>query len=114
MCTDKGQYVSVSSWGFVVCCCFLCVRRQQLDILSVQGHTGPSWPRKIPKALFRGRDSRQERLDLVEKHRNNTDMFDVGLTNFFFFDYDEQRYGPKHKHISFFEFFTVSVKGANL
>ena len=92
-------------------CRFLHVCRQQLDILSVQGHTGPSWSRKIPKAFFRGRDSRQERLDLVEKHRNNTDMFDVGLTNFFFFEYDEQRFGPKHKHISFFEFFTVSAKG---
>lgn len=86
------------------------MNQQQLDILSVQGHTGPSWSRKIPKAFFRGRDSRQERLDLVEKHRNNTDMFDVGLTNFFFFEYDEQRFGPKHKHISFFEFFTYKYQ----
>ena len=46
----------------------------------------------------------------MEQHHNNTDMFDVGLTNFFFFDYDEERYGPKHQHISFFEFFTVSAK----
>ena len=77
--------------------------------MSVQGHTGPRWEDKIPKAFFRGRDSRQERLDLVKNHRNNTDMFDVGLTNFFFFDYDEQLYGPKHKAISFFDFFKVNA-----
>lgn len=81
-----------------------------LDIMSVQGHTGPKWEDKKPKAFFRGRDSRQERLDLVKNHRNNTDMFDVGLTNFFFFEYDEQLYGPKHKAISFFDFFNYKYQ----
>ena len=88
-------------------CSALC--RVSLDIMSVQGHTGPKWEDKKPKAFFRGRDSRQERLDLVKNHRNNTDMFDVGLTNFFFFEYDEQLYGPKHKAISFFDFFNVRI-----
>ena len=80
----------------------------QLDMLSVLGHSGPLWEEKIPKAFFRGRDSRQERLDLVKLYRNLTDLFDVGLTNFFFFEYKQELYGPKHKSISFFDFFKVN------
>jgi len=80
----------------------------QLDMLSVLGHAGPSWEDKTPKAFFRGRDSRQERLDLVRLYRNMTDLFDVGLTNFFFFEYKEELYGPKHKPIPFFDFFKVN------
>lgn len=76
---------------------------------SVQAVRSPSWKNKIEKGFFRGRDSRQERLDLTILGRKNTDLFDVGLTNFFFFDYDENKYGPKHKHISFFDFFKVNI-----
>lgn len=81
--------------------------RVSLDMLSVQGNTGPRWKKKLEKGLFRGRDSRQERLDLAVLGRSKPDLFDVGLTNFFFFEYDEKKYGPKHKHISFFDFFKV-------
>ena len=76
-------------------------------MMSVQGNTGPKWKNKIEKGLFRGRDSRQERLDLTVLGRSKPDLFDVGLTNFFFFDYDEKKYGPKNQHISFFDFFKV-------
>ena len=81
----------------------------QLDMLSTLGNAGPPWEEKIPKAFFRGRDSRQERLDLVRLYRNMTELFDVGLTNFFFFEYNEELYGPKHKAISFFDFFKVGM-----
>ena len=79
-------------------------------MLSTLGNAGPPWEDKIPKAFFRGRDSRQERLDLVRLYRNMTELFDVGLTNFFFFEYNPELYGPKHKAISFFEFFKVEIQ----
>lgn len=74
---------------------------------SVQGNTGPNWENKIEKGFFRGRDSRQERLDLTVLGRANPDIFDVALTNFFFFTYDEKKYGPKNQRVSFFDFFKV-------
>ena len=77
--------------------------------MSVQGNTGPRWKKKTEKALFRGRDSRQERLDLTVMGRAKPELFDVGLTNFFFFEHDEKKYGPKNQHISFFDFFKVRV-----
>jgi len=79
--------------------------RVSLDMQSVQGKTGPHWKKKIAKGFFRGRDSRQERLDLTILGRNNTDLFDVALTNFFFFPYDEKLYGSKNQRVSFFDFF---------
>ncbi|XP_066912321.1 protein O-glucosyltransferase 2-like [Clytia hemisphaerica] len=79
--------------------------RVSLDMLSVQGNTGPKWKGKIEKGFFRGRDSRQERLDLTVMGREKTGLFDVGMTNFFFFEYDEKKYGPKNQHVSFFDFF---------
>lgn len=79
--------------------------RVSLDMLSVQSNTGPKWRDKISKALWRGRDSREERLNLVMMARKNPQLYDAALTNFFFFEYDESKYGPKAKHMSFFEFF---------
>ena len=77
-------------------------------MLSVQSNTGPKWPDKINKALWRGRDSREERLKLVIMARKNPQLYDTALTNFFFFQYDESKYGPKAKHMSFFDFFKVN------
>lgn len=76
-------------------------------MLSVQGNTGPVWDEKIPKAFWRGRDARQERLDLIDVSRKNPDLFNASLTNFFFFRDKEDEYGPKVPHVSFFEFFQV-------
>lgn len=76
-------------------------------MLSVQSNGSPKWSDKINKAFWRGRDSREERLKLVMMARKNPELFDAALTNFFFFKYDESKYGPKAKHISFFEFFKV-------
>ncbi|XP_071957348.1 protein O-glucosyltransferase 2-like [Antedon mediterranea] len=79
--------------------------RVSLDLLSVQANTQPKWEEKVGKGFWRGRDSRKERLELVKLARNHTDLIDAGLTNFFFFEYKEELYGPKHKHVSFFDFF---------
>ncbi|KAL9976452.1 hypothetical protein ACROYT_G013755 [Oculina patagonica] len=79
--------------------------RVSLDMLSVQSNGSPKWSDKINKAFWRGRDSREERLKLVVMAKKNPELFDAALTNFFFFKYDENKYGPKVKHMSFFDFF---------
>lgn len=83
--------------------------RQSLDMQSVQGMAKPTWKEKISKAFWRGRDSRQERLDLVEMSRSHPDLIDAGLTNFFFFRDQIDRYGPKVPHVSFGDFFKYKV-----
>uniref|UniRef100_A0A8D3A0X5 Protein O-glucosyltransferase 2 n=1 Tax=Scophthalmus maximus TaxID=52904 RepID=A0A8D3A0X5_SCOMX len=79
--------------------------RVSLDMMSVQANSGPSWPEKNATAFWRGRDSRQERLELVKLSRAHPDMIDAAFTNFFFFKHDESLYGPLVKHVSFFDFF---------
>ncbi|XP_026757126.2 protein O-glucosyltransferase 2-like [Galleria mellonella] len=79
--------------------------RVTLDTLSVQGSIERDWSERESKAIWRGRDSRIERLKLVDIARANPDLFNVSLTNFFFFRDKEQDYGPKQPHISFFKFF---------
>lgn len=79
--------------------------RVSLDMMSVQANTGPLWAEKNATAFWRGRDSRQERLELVKLSRAHPDMIDAAFTNFFFFKHDESLYGPLVKHVSFFDFF---------
>ncbi|VDI49136.1 Hypothetical predicted protein, partial [Mytilus galloprovincialis] len=71
------------------------------------GNTGPQWENKTSKAFWRGRDSRQERLDLVELSRKQPEIIDAALTHMFFFPKDPEKYGELVKTISFFEFFKV-------
>lgn len=77
-------------------------------MLSVQGNVERPWSQREPRAIWRGRDSRLERLKLVDIARSHPDLFNVSLTNFFFFREKEEQYGPKQPHISFFKFFDVS------
>ncbi|KAM9851095.1 protein O-glucosyltransferase 2 [Aulostomus maculatus] len=79
--------------------------RVSLDMMSVQGSTGPPWHEKNATAFWRGRDSRKERLELVKLSRAHPDMLDAALTNFFFFKHNESLYGPIVKPVSFFSFF---------
>ncbi|XP_003129882.1 KDEL motif-containing protein 2 isoform X9 [Sus scrofa] len=74
------------------------------DLLSIQGHTGPSWINKTEKAFFRGRDSREERLQLVQLSKENPQLLDAGITGYFFFQEKEKELG-KAKLIGFFDFF---------
>lgn len=41
--------------------------------------------------------------------RKDPDIYNVSLTNFFFFRDEEEKYGPKVAHISLMEFFDVSA-----
>jgi len=79
--------------------------RVSLDVFSVQAHEAPLWEDKVPKALFRGRDSRRERLNLCEISQNNSELVDAAITNYFFFRADEKKHGKKVKPISFMKFF---------
>ncbi|KAM9768624.1 protein O-glucosyltransferase 3 isoform 1-T1 [Dama dama] len=74
------------------------------DLLSIQGNTGPSWINKTEKAFFRGRDSREERLQLVQLSKENPQLLDAGITGYFFFQEKEKELG-KAKLIGFFDFF---------
>lgn len=80
-----------------------------LDMLSVQGNNKEIWENRIPKLFWRGRDSNKHRLKLIDIARENPDLFNVSLTNFFFFRDLESQYGPKAEHVSFFSFFDVSI-----
>jgi hypothetical protein len=82
-----------------------------LDIFSVQANTGPKWSEKSDKAFWRGRDSRQERLDLAEMSLRNPDTIDAALTHMFFFPKNESKHGPTMKTVSFFDFFKVNFGG---
>lgn len=84
--------------------------RVTLDMLSVQGNVNKQWKDRIPKGFWRGRDANKERLKLIDISRENPDLYNVSLTNFFFFRDKEEQYGPKSDHISFFSFFDVSVR----
>lgn len=79
-----------------------------LDMLSVQGNTQSTWNRKIEKVFWRGRDSNLERFHLIDIAREHPHLFNVSMTNFFFSnEHQIEKYGPKQKHISFFDFFRV-------
>nr|XP_033805641.1 protein O-glucosyltransferase 3 [Geotrypetes seraphini] len=74
------------------------------DLLSIQGNTGPPWNNKTEQAFFRGRDSREERLQLVHLSKKNPDLLDAGITGYFFFREKEEELG-KAPLIGFFDFF---------
>ena len=86
----------------------MCTHRVVLTTLTAQRTRGIPWDQRESRALFRGRDSNQARLDLVKLHRKNTELFDVGITAWFFFKHEEEVYGPKAERISFHDFFKVT------
>ncbi|KAK5645716.1 hypothetical protein RI129_004180 [Pyrocoelia pectoralis] len=79
--------------------------RVMLDMLSVQGNVDYPWEERIPKVFWRGRDSNRQRLHLIELSKKHPHLFNASLTNFFFFRDEEEKYGPKAEHVSFFKFF---------
>lgn len=70
---------------------------------------GPCWENKTERALFRGRDSREERLHLVKLSKENPELLDAGITGYFFFREKEKELG-KAQLMGFFDFFKVAVK----
>ncbi|XP_032676241.1 protein O-glucosyltransferase 2-like isoform X1 [Odontomachus brunneus] len=79
--------------------------REMLDTLSVQGNTDLPWENKIEQLFWRGRDSRRERLDLIDISRKHPELFNVSIVNFFFFKDEIDKYGPAQSYVSFFSFF---------
>lgn len=92
----------------------VCYFRVTLDILSVQGNVEEIWENRIPKVFWRGRDSNKNRLKLIDIAREHPDLFNVSLTNFFFYREQQDRYGPKSDHVSFFKFMDVSTCTLNI
>uniref|UniRef100_A0A6J0UDJ2 Protein O-glucosyltransferase 3 n=1 Tax=Pogona vitticeps TaxID=103695 RepID=A0A6J0UDJ2_9SAUR len=84
------------------------------DPLSIQGNTGPVWKNKTEQAFFRGRDSCEERLQLVQLSKENPELLDAGITSYFFFGEKEKELG-KVPLMGFFDFFKykyqVSIDG---
>lgn len=95
---DGGLKVIVLSYDFR----FLIIIFYGLKLL------GPSWINKTEKAFFRGRDSREERLQLVQLSKENPQLLDAGITGYFFFQEKEKELG-KAKLMGFFDFFKVGV-----
>ena len=83
--------------------------RVSLTIMWTQQGRAIPWAERAPKAFFRGRDSNQARLDLVQRHHRDTENYDVGLTNYFFFPHKEELYGPVASYVGMSSFFKVSV-----
>jgi len=111
--TTDLQYLIESSWiiySLTTYNSLLCYNRFRvsLDLVSVQGAKAPKWNEKSSLAFWRGRDSRQERLDLVRMSMKYPDIIDARLTNMFFFK-KENDLGELVKHISFFDFFKVRL-----
>lgn len=67
---------------------------------------GPPWVNKTGRAFFRGRDSREERLQLVSLSKKNPELLDAGITGWFFFREREKHVG-KAPLVGFFDFFKV-------
>lgn len=74
----------------------------------MQANTGPKWENKTEIAFWRGRDSRRERLKLVEMSRKHPDLIDARLTFMFFFPQNETKYGELSQQVSFYDFFKVN------
>ncbi|XP_041650707.1 protein O-glucosyltransferase 3 [Cheilinus undulatus] len=80
------------------------MRGVTIDLLSVQGNTGPPWMNKTDRAFFRGRDSREERLYLASLSKENPELLDAGITGWFFFR-DREKHIGKAPLVGFFDFF---------
>lgn len=61
---------------------------------------------KTERAFFRGRDSREERLQLVSLSKKNPELLDAGITAWFFFR-DQEKHVGKESLVGFFDFFKV-------
>ncbi|XP_022646110.1 KDEL motif-containing protein 1-like isoform X3 [Varroa jacobsoni] len=81
------------------------MRRVALDIFSVQDRTSHPFESRLPSAFWRGRDSREERLQLVKLSQNEPHLLNASITNFFFFRDQMSKFGGKTPHVSFFNFF---------
>ena len=81
-----------------------CMGRQSLDTLAALAKNKVPWDEKREQLFWRGRDSRQERLDLVRLSKEHPENINASITAFFFFRDQEKELG-RHAYVSFFDFF---------
>lgn len=86
-----------------------CMGRQSLDVVAIQGKSSVSWEDKEEVLFWRGRDSRKERLQLVEMSQKNPELINASITAYFFFREEQERLG-KSKAVSFFDFFNFKYQ----
>ncbi|CAF0767144.1 unnamed protein product [Rotaria sordida] len=79
--------------------------RTTLDIFALRTTHHLPWPKKIPKGFFRGRDSCQERLNLVRLSKKYPDLIDANLTRMFFFRDQKSEFEPFAEYIPMTKFF---------
>lgn len=83
--------------------------RLSTDILSTFGQQPVCFEKKKSQVFWRGRDSNRSRLRLIELARKQSQLFNVSITNFFFFRDQIHLYsdhnGTKSEHVPFSQFF---------
>ena len=56
------------------------MHKADVDLQVMSGKVGPDWSEKIPIGFWRGRDSREQRLDLCRLSRSYPEKIDAKLT----------------------------------
>ncbi|KAI2798408.1 Protein O-glucosyltransferase 2 [Blomia tropicalis] len=90
--------------------------RISVDIFSTFGRQPFPFESKLNRLFWRGRDSNRARLKLIDISRNDPTLYNVSITNFFFFrdemdQYMNQDENPSNEtrrtipYVSFFDFF---------
>jgi len=71
-----------------------------------------NWDEKRETGFFRGRDSNEQRLKLARMSKDNPELVDAGITNFFFYPKDasiQKAYVPFDDH--FYHKYQISIDG---
>jgi len=91
------------------------MHKTDIDLQNIQGNIGPEWKSKIPIGFWRGRDSREQRLDLARLSMSYPEKVDAKLTQALFFKHVPSMYGdivPKIPFREFFDYkFQITVDG---
>ena len=91
------------------------MHKTDIDLQNIQGNIGPEWKNKIPIGFWRGRDSREQRLDLARLSMSYPEKVDAKLTQALFFKHVPSMYGdivPKIPFREFFDYkFQITVDG---
>ena len=91
------------------------MNRADRDLQILQGKVGADWKDKIPIGFWRGRDSREQRLDLCRLSKSYPEKIDAKLTEALFFKHVPSVYGDVVSKVPFNDFFEykyqISVDG---
>ncbi|KAL4232394.1 Protein O-glucosyltransferase 2 [Mactra antiquata] len=85
------------------------------DIFSIVGNSPTPWESKTEVGYFCGRDSSQDRLDLVMLARKYPEYIDARFNRMLAFEHDVDKYGDIVEHVPFLDFFKykyqISIDG---